>query len=116
MTYRKNLIYDWQGIRISLRTFNCFRNNGITNIEQLLAMTQADFLRWNNFGRKSLNEVIEQLQEKGLSIRRDVRDPRHSPEGEKLFKKYIQARQDWEFFRENYYVVELRRKLKELEK
>lgn len=114
MRTEEEKLSNWHGLALSMRTINCFRNHNIENIEQLTNMTQADFLRWSNFGRKSLKDLEYQLAKKRLNIARDVRDPRHAPEGEKLYNEYIEAKGKWELFREQYYVNELRRQLAEL--
>ncbi len=114
MRTEEERLIDWHGLALSARTLNCFANHDIENIEQLTNMTQADFLRWNNFGRKSLRDLEYQLAKKGLNIARDVRDPRYASEGEKLYNEYIEAKKEWELFREQYYVNELRRRLAEL--
>lgn len=114
MTYNENLTIDWCGIKISTRTYNCFKNNEIENIEQLCSMTQADLLRWSNFGRKSLHEIEEQLAIKGLGISRHICDPRYSAEGEKLFQAYKEAKEAWEIFRETYFITDLKERLRNL--
>lgn len=107
---------EWEGIKISIRTSNCFKNAGITSLEQLTSMTQADLLRLENFGRKSLNQVEEALHQKGLKISRSLLDPRSTAEGQLLYSKYIDAKLNWELYRETFYVNDLSQRLKELKK
>jgi hypothetical protein len=51
-----------------VRTANCLQNAGIETFGQLVAMAEADMLKTKNFGRKSLNEVKEKLNEYGLRL------------------------------------------------
>jgi DNA-directed RNA polymerase subunit alpha len=52
----------------SVRTFNCLRREGVSNIGELIQKTPADLLAIRNFGKKSLSEVQEKLQSMGLSL------------------------------------------------
>ncbi len=42
---------------------------GITDIGELLLKTEEDLLNITNFGQKSLNEVKQKLDERGLKLR-----------------------------------------------
>ena len=53
---------------LSTRTMNCLKNDGINYIEDLVKKTAAELLRTPNFGRKSLNEIIEALKMLGLEL------------------------------------------------
>jgi DNA-directed RNA polymerase subunit alpha len=53
----------------SVRTFNCLRKVGITTVGELIAHSDSELMAIKNFGRKSLNEVKEKLQEMGLALR-----------------------------------------------
>jgi DNA-directed RNA polymerase alpha subunit len=57
---------------LSVRTFNCLKNENITRIGDLVQKTEAEILRMPNFGRKSLNEIKEMLAEMGLHLGMDV--------------------------------------------
>lgn len=52
----------------SARTANCLQNAGITRTWQLLVQTESSLLKLKNFGRKSLNEVIDTLAEKNWRL------------------------------------------------
>ncbi|MHB9023714.1 MAG: DNA-directed RNA polymerase subunit alpha [Armatimonadota bacterium] len=53
----------------SVRTFNCLRKVGIATVGELIGYSEAELMAIKNFGRKSLNEVKEKLNEMGLSLR-----------------------------------------------
>src|SRR5262249_10870695 len=53
---------------LSVRAANCLNNANITTVGQLAMKTEAEMLRYRNFGKKSLNEIKEKLQQLGLSL------------------------------------------------
>lgn len=53
-----------EDLQLSIRTANCLSNMGVERVYQLLKMDQSDLLKGKNFGRKSLNEIIEVLEVK----------------------------------------------------
>ena len=55
-------------LELSTRTMNCLKNDSINYIEDLVQKTAAELLRTPNFGRKSLNEIIESLKMLGLEL------------------------------------------------
>ena len=55
-------------IELSVRSANCLNAAGITTVGELVAKTEADMLKYRNFGKKSLTEIREKLQEMGLSL------------------------------------------------
>ena len=63
-----NLYLDVDELELSVRSANCLRNANITKIYQLVNRTEAAMLKTKNFGRKSLNEIKELLQELGLNL------------------------------------------------
>jgi len=52
----------------STRVVNGMRNANIKTLGDLLAKTPHELLRIENFGRKSLNEVMECLAHRGLML------------------------------------------------
>ena len=66
--HNENLYLDVDELELSVRSANCLRNANITKIYQLVGRTEAEMLKTKNFGRKSLNEIKELLQELGLSL------------------------------------------------
>ena len=55
-------------IELSVRAANCLNNANITTVGELASKTEADMLKYRNFGRKSLNEIKDKLAELGLSL------------------------------------------------
>jgi len=59
-------------LELSVRSNNCLRAAGIEKIYELVQKTEEDLLRTKNFGRKSLAEIKETLQELGLGLNLDL--------------------------------------------
>ncbi|UCF89677.1 MAG: DNA-directed RNA polymerase subunit alpha [bacterium] len=60
-------------LELSVRSINCLQNANIGSIVELVKKTESEMLRTKNFGRKSLNELKEILEEMGLSFGMDIR-------------------------------------------
>jgi DNA-directed RNA polymerase subunit alpha len=61
-----------EDLDLSERPRNCLKRAQVDTIGQLLEKTEDDLLAVTNFGQKSLDEVIEKLDERGLALR--IRD------------------------------------------
>ena len=55
-------------IELSVRAANCLNNANITTVGQLAQRTEAEMLKYRNFGKKSLNEIKDKLTEMGLCL------------------------------------------------
>ena len=55
-------------IELSVRAANCLNNANITTVGQLAQKTEAEMLKYRNFGKKSLNEIKDKLTALGLSL------------------------------------------------
>jgi len=55
-------------LELSVRSYNCLEAAGIKTIRDLVQKTEAEMLKYRNFGRKSLNEIKTILKEMGLSF------------------------------------------------
>jgi len=64
----ENLYRPVTELELSVRAANCLRNANIRYIGELVQKTEQEMLKTKNFGRKSLNEIKEILQEMGLSL------------------------------------------------
>ncbi|MBI4455743.1 MAG: DNA-directed RNA polymerase subunit alpha [Acidobacteria bacterium] len=62
----ENLQKSVEELELSVRSYNCLKNANIKTIGELVQKTEAEMLKTKNFGRKSLNEIKEILQEMGL--------------------------------------------------
>jgi DNA-directed RNA polymerase subunit alpha len=59
-------------LELSVRSSNCLRAANIQTLEDLVQKTEAEMLKYRNFGRKSLTELNTILNELGLSFGMDV--------------------------------------------
>ena len=66
--FNENLFRRIDEIELSVRSANCLENADIKYIGELVQKTEAEMLRTKNFGRKSLNEIKEILNEMGLGL------------------------------------------------
>ncbi len=64
----ENLYRHVQELELSVRAANCLRNANIRYIGELVQKSEQEMLKTKNFGRKSLNEIKEILQEMGLGL------------------------------------------------
>ena len=55
-------------LELSVRSYNCLKNANIQTIAELVQKTDSEMLKTRNFGRKSLNEIKEILEEMGLQL------------------------------------------------
>ena len=55
-------------IELSVRAANCLNNANITTVGQLAQKSEAEMLKYRNFGKKSLNEIKDKLQQLGLGL------------------------------------------------
>ncbi len=65
---RKKLSVSVNEIELSVRAANCLNNANITTVGELCMKTEAEMLKYRNFGKKSLNEIKAKLTEFGLSL------------------------------------------------
>jgi len=63
-----NLYKSVEELELSVRSANCLKNANIFKIYQLVQKTEADMLKTKNFGRKSLNEIKQVLEEMELHL------------------------------------------------
>jgi DNA-directed RNA polymerase subunit alpha len=66
--HNENLYRPVDDLELSVRSANCLQNADIKYIGELVQRTEQEMLKTKNFGRKSLNEIKEFLQEMGLSL------------------------------------------------
>ena len=61
-------------LELSVRSANCLKNDNIIYIGDLVQKSESEMLRTPNFGRKSLNEIKEVLQQMELNLGMSVPD------------------------------------------
>lgn len=59
-------------IELSVRSTNCLANANIDTIGELVVMPESEMLRFRNFGKKSLTEIKQKLDELSLSLGMDL--------------------------------------------
>ena len=65
---RKLLNTSVNEIELSVRAANCLNNANITTLGHLAMKSEAEMLKYRNFGKKSLTEIKEKLKEYNLSL------------------------------------------------
>ena len=68
----KKLSLKINEIELSVRSTNCLANANIDTIGELVVMPEYEMLRFRNFGKKSLTEIKQKLDELGLSLGMDL--------------------------------------------
>ncbi|WZL82175.1 DNA-directed RNA polymerase subunit alpha [Vallitaleaceae bacterium 9-2] len=56
-------------LELSVRSYNCLKRAGINTVEELTNRTSEDMMKVRNLGRKSLEEVLQKLNELGLQLK-----------------------------------------------
>ena len=59
-------------MELSVRSHNCLQAAGIKHIYELVSKEESEMLKYKNFGRKSLTELVEKLYDMGISFGMDV--------------------------------------------
>jgi len=59
-------------MELSVRSHNCLQAAGIKYIYELVSKEESAMLKYKNFGRKSLTELVEKLDEMGIRFGMDV--------------------------------------------
>ena len=65
---RKLLNMSVNEIELSVRAANCLNNANITTVGELAMKSEQEMLKYRNFGKKSLNEIKDKLDDLGLSL------------------------------------------------
>ena len=87
LSFNPNLLKKVEELELSVRSANCLKNDNIIYIGDLVQKSESEMLRTPNFGRKSLNEIKEVLQQMELGLGISV--PDWPPENiEDLAKKF----------------------------
>jgi DNA-directed RNA polymerase subunit alpha len=64
----ENLYRSVEELELSVRSANCLKNANIRLIGELVQRSEAEMLKTQNFGRKSLNEIKDILSDMGLTL------------------------------------------------
>lgn len=72
MALRKLLTQTIDEMELSVRSYNCLQAAGIKYIHELVSKEENQMLKYKNFGRKSLTELVEKLDSMGLHFGMEV--------------------------------------------
>ncbi len=69
---KKILLTNVDDLELSVRSHNCLKAANIKNLSDLVRKDESEMLRFRNFGRKSLAELMEIVENLGLEFGMDV--------------------------------------------
>ncbi len=69
---RKMLSTPLEDLELSVRAFNCLKAAKIHSLSELVQYTQEELMKFRNFGQKSLSEIEQVLNERGLGFGMDI--------------------------------------------
>jgi DNA-directed RNA polymerase subunit alpha len=69
---RKILKTPLEDLDLSVRAFNCLKAAKINSLSELVQYEQEDLMKFRNFGQKSLAEIEQVLNERGLGFGMDL--------------------------------------------
>ena len=58
-------------LELGVRSYNCLKRAGIQTVGDLISKSEGELNAIPNFGKKSIDEVIETLHARGLNLRDD---------------------------------------------
>ncbi len=58
-------------LELGVRSYNCLKRAGIQTVGELISKSEGELNAIPNFGKKSIDEVIETLAARGLNLRQD---------------------------------------------
>jgi len=64
----KMLEMSIEELDLSVRSYNCLKRAGINTVEDLANKTEEDMMKVRNLGRKSLEEVLNKMEDLGLAL------------------------------------------------
>lgn len=94
---------DVEDLGLSIRPYNCLKRAGINYLDDLANMTEEQFRKVRNLGKRSFEEIVAKMQEFGISFKtkeqlekeiiekQEKRQQELSEEREKSFKKQPKA-------------------------
>jgi len=69
---KKILLTNVDDLELSVRSHNCLKAANIKNLAELVRRDESEMLKFRNFGRKSLAELMEIVENLGLEFGMDV--------------------------------------------
>src|SRR5699024_2801524 len=59
-------------LNLSVRSYNCLKSADVDTIAELVSSEKSELLKFRNFGKKSLQELEEVIEDRGLHFDMDV--------------------------------------------
>ena len=56
-------------LELGVRSYNCLKRAGIQTVGDLISKSEGELNAIPNFGKKSIDEVVETLHQRGLNLR-----------------------------------------------
>ena len=56
---------------LSVRAFNCLKRQGFQTVQELTQLSEDEYMKFRNLGKKSFKEIQDKLAELGLSLKKD---------------------------------------------
>ncbi len=72
LALRKTLNTPLEDLELSVRAFNCLKAAKINSLSELVQYTQEELMKFRNFGQKSLSEIEQVLNDRGLHFGMDI--------------------------------------------
>ena len=66
---KNNLYIPIEDLDLTVRAYNALKSSGILSTQELLEKDKHEIEKIKNLGRKSVNEIIEKIHERGLKLR-----------------------------------------------
>lgn len=66
---KNNLFIPIEDLDLTVRAYNALKSSGILSTQELLEKSKHEIEKIKNLGRKSVNEIIEKIHERGLKLR-----------------------------------------------
>ena len=70
----RKMLINVQSIELSVRAQNCLKNAEIKFLGELVQKTESEMLKYRNFGKKSLDEIKDRMQDMGLCLNMKLKD------------------------------------------
>ncbi len=70
----RKMLINVQSIELSVRAQNCLKNAEIKYLGELVQKTESEMLKYRNFGKKSLDEIKDRMQEMGICLSMKLKD------------------------------------------
>ena len=68
----RQLLTSVHDLELSVRSQNCLNNAEIRTLGELVLHSEAELLKYRNFGQKSLTELRDKVREVGLELNMEI--------------------------------------------